>query len=101
MNEVEDVLTQLQRALVAELVDDILLNFGQFSIRQDVMEVKDLPQRLKRFERGILERLISTAAKRRVEIGDAFFLELADAGFTHLPIVLADLAAAFQLPLDA
>ena len=62
---------------------------------------KILPQRLQRVERGVLERLVAVAAQLRIDVGDAFLEQLADARRAHLAVVLLDFQAALQLALHA
>ena len=99
LDQVEHLVAQLQRALVAELPEDVPLHLRQVALGVDEVEVEDLPQRLEGVERRLLERPVAVAAQVRVEVGDALLQQLADAGLADLAVVLADLPAALQLPL--
>ena len=95
---VEGAWVELERALILEFPDNVLLDLGERALGVDQVVVEDILEGKQRFPRLLLEHAVAAAGELLLEIRDALLHQLAGAGTADLVIVQLGLAAALELP---
>src|SRR5262249_57802246 len=98
--QVDGARVELERALVGQLLEDVLLDRVDRTLRVHEVVMENLLERAQRVPRLLLERLVAPARQRLVDVGGALLEEGADARPPHFLVVRGNLAAALQLPRD-
>ena len=78
---------ELERALILQLLQDVLLDLLERPLGVDEVVVEDFLERLERVPGLLLERLVAPPRQRLVVVGGPILAQLADAGAPHFLVV--------------